>query len=616
MSRGKAPAAGTTPAPASVPGPPRAAAVGARAVAVILLAALSAPVLTWRLGEPEVSGVLEARVAITAREMGRKGEWVLPTMHGEPRLQKPPLAYWLVILAAEVRGRVDEWALRAPFALLGAGTVLFAWGLGSLLLGGRWGVLAALALLTSPLFQKELRLAASDGALAFAAAGAWWLHALARKAVEEGREGCAARVGFWLLVAAGALAKGPVILALVLLPALVEAAAARSRAPLKALWSPSGIALCLVLSLAWPALVVREVGWEAAWRWFLESFGKVLPSDGVEDGYRYQRHSGPLVFYLLRLPAYLGPWVVPLAFALWAAGRAAAARWRRAGCQGAPAAGLDLMAAAAFVAVLALFSLVEEKKGAYLLPAAVPAAVLAAQALRGAGPRLRAALRPIAGALAAAAGIAAAAAVLLGAWPEAAGAGIETAVRQGGWRLPACAAGIAVCLLGSRRLLPGQAGGARPFVLLGAALALGSIPYLDARSGRAPGETPMKAEALATARFLRPDRVLHGAGNLPLDFLFYLDPDLRTVHAEADGKPVLDPARLAALAEGDQLLVSWALAAPLFAGPLPRAGGAEWAGERPFRGPLAPFRLLRAIHPDAPRERDRALLLESAPPPR
>ena len=38
--------------------------------------------------------IMEARNFITAREMLTDGNWLLTTMNGEPRYQKPPLPTW------------------------------------------------------------------------------------------------------------------------------------------------------------------------------------------------------------------------------------------------------------------------------------------------------------------------------------------------------------------------------------------------------------------------------------------------------------------------------------------------------------------------------------------
>ncbi|NND50776.1 MAG: glycosyltransferase, partial [Flavobacteriaceae bacterium] len=40
--------------------------------------------------------IMEARNFITAREMLSDDNWVLTTMNGEPRYQKPPFPSWMV----------------------------------------------------------------------------------------------------------------------------------------------------------------------------------------------------------------------------------------------------------------------------------------------------------------------------------------------------------------------------------------------------------------------------------------------------------------------------------------------------------------------------------------
>lgn len=44
--------------------------------------------------------IMEARNFITAREMTLDGNWLLTTMNGEPRYQKPPLPTWLAAISS------------------------------------------------------------------------------------------------------------------------------------------------------------------------------------------------------------------------------------------------------------------------------------------------------------------------------------------------------------------------------------------------------------------------------------------------------------------------------------------------------------------------------------
>ncbi|PWI31477.1 glycosyltransferase [Flavobacteriaceae bacterium LYZ1037] len=61
--------------------------------------------------------IMEARNFITAREMVNDGNWVLTTMNGEPRYQKPPLPTWLTAISGMTFGLNSTFALRLPAIL-------------------------------------------------------------------------------------------------------------------------------------------------------------------------------------------------------------------------------------------------------------------------------------------------------------------------------------------------------------------------------------------------------------------------------------------------------------------------------------------------------------------
>lgn len=58
--------------------------------------------------------IMEARNFITAREMLTDGNWLLTTMNGEPRYQKPPLPSWLAAISASIFGIKSVYAMRLP----------------------------------------------------------------------------------------------------------------------------------------------------------------------------------------------------------------------------------------------------------------------------------------------------------------------------------------------------------------------------------------------------------------------------------------------------------------------------------------------------------------------
>ena len=61
---------------------------------IVSLSILLSFMLLTHLDIPNVT-IMEARNFITAREMVQDNNWLLTTMNGEPRYQKPPLPTWL-----------------------------------------------------------------------------------------------------------------------------------------------------------------------------------------------------------------------------------------------------------------------------------------------------------------------------------------------------------------------------------------------------------------------------------------------------------------------------------------------------------------------------------------
>jgi len=73
--------------------------------------------LLVHLNVPNVT-IMEARNFISAREMIQDNHWILTTMNGEPRYQKPPLPTWLTAISGLIFGVNSLFALRLPAALM------------------------------------------------------------------------------------------------------------------------------------------------------------------------------------------------------------------------------------------------------------------------------------------------------------------------------------------------------------------------------------------------------------------------------------------------------------------------------------------------------------------
>ena len=172
-------------------------------VALVLLvpALLVWPSLGHPLFEPD-----EGRYAQIPREMLETGAWLVPTLQGEPYLDKPPLVYWLVKLAYLALGPTPAAARCVP-ALAVQLTVLAVYAVGRRGVGERAALAAAFLLALAPGFTGMGRLLLLDGVLTL-----WVTLSLlcGYEAVRTGR----LRWRWWLAAAAasglGFLTKGPI----------------------------------------------------------------------------------------------------------------------------------------------------------------------------------------------------------------------------------------------------------------------------------------------------------------------------------------------------------------------------------------------------------------------
>jgi 4-amino-4-deoxy-L-arabinose transferase-like glycosyltransferase len=104
----------------------------------------------------------ESLRAIIGREFLQSGNWVVPTLYGEPLYTKPPGMYALIALCSAPFGGVTEWTARLPAALAATLTVLlFFWYFGREL-GRRAGLVAALVLPMSLLWLDKASAAEID----------------------------------------------------------------------------------------------------------------------------------------------------------------------------------------------------------------------------------------------------------------------------------------------------------------------------------------------------------------------------------------------------------------------------------------------------------------------
>ena len=84
---------------------------------ILILSIVVVFMLLVHLNAPSIS-IMEARNFITAREMVQDNNWLLTTMNGEARYQKPPLPTWFSAISGLLFGINSIFALRLPAALM------------------------------------------------------------------------------------------------------------------------------------------------------------------------------------------------------------------------------------------------------------------------------------------------------------------------------------------------------------------------------------------------------------------------------------------------------------------------------------------------------------------
>ena len=197
----------------------------------LLLFALAA-LLPSIWSEGSISGQDEYYLSFrTVLEMRERGEWLVPWVNGEVRLQKPPLLYWAMLVAMELLGP-NAFAARMPSVAAGA---LFA--VAAARLARRCGasaMLTGLLVVAAAGVAVEARRAMFDLPVACLATWSlvlgmdWWR-----------RGSVLALQGAAVLLAAAAMTKGPVALWFVAAPALAGLVVHRRR-PVGPWWQQIG----------------------------------------------------------------------------------------------------------------------------------------------------------------------------------------------------------------------------------------------------------------------------------------------------------------------------------------------------------------------------------------
>lgn len=135
------------------------------ALILLALVAIASCLFLPFLGAPGMFDPTDSFFIETAREMLQTGQITVPMFNYEPWLDKPALAFWMIILCYKAFG-ISEFAGRLPSALSGILLVMSTFVLSRQLLSRRQAFFCAMVLASSPLFLIVGHVALTDEPLA------------------------------------------------------------------------------------------------------------------------------------------------------------------------------------------------------------------------------------------------------------------------------------------------------------------------------------------------------------------------------------------------------------------------------------------------------------------
>jgi 4-amino-4-deoxy-L-arabinose transferase-like glycosyltransferase len=314
----------------------------------------------WRLGSHDLWPPAEPRFALVAKEMWTRGDYSVLSLNDHLYTDKPPLFFWAINGFGRLLGGIDEWAARLPSAFSTVLAMLLIEWLGTRLYDRRTGLLGALVFATSLQILERGRWASIDMTLNLFVLSAIVLLWLGR--ARQGREGIPIAVA-WIAMALATLAKGPVGLVLPLIAVIPWALLERDLRFARRVFSPSGVALYLLITLSWFGLFAWRLGFKyAIW---------VLMHQNVERYVGAWNSTHPVWYYLWRFPVGFFPWIL---FLPWGIAQALSPEER--GRRNAASFLLVWIAA-----IFLFFSFSTGKRGVYIIPLYPAAAILVARLL-------------------------------------------------------------------------------------------------------------------------------------------------------------------------------------------------------------------------------------------
>ena len=335
-----------------------------------LLLLLAALLFFFALGNHELQGSTEARVAGIAMAMHLDNDWVVPQLFREPFLEKPPLSLWLDAGAIRLFGGTPG-AVRLASAFAGLFSVMLFYAM--LRRFGRPKTLAfsaALILATMASYWSNVRGVGEDSLLSLGVTTALLAFYQAMRPESE-RQG--STTWAWALFTAGmviaTLSKGVLGLAMpgiVIFVYLASTSLMDKRLRLADWLKPALFTLlALVPLMIWLGFLFQRGGMQAV--------GEVLWTNSVgrfSGSFVEAGHYEPFYYYIAKLPEAFLPWNILVYLGLWHLRKSLVRNRYR------------LFFSVWLVAQFTLLTLASSKRTVYLMALTPAAAVLAAEYAR------------------------------------------------------------------------------------------------------------------------------------------------------------------------------------------------------------------------------------------
>ena len=282
-----------------------------RLLAVLLICAFGVALL-YSLSLSDVWSIHEGRVVGAAQNMLKSGDFWVPTLNGDLRLEKSPLVYWIVAASGATWGQLDEFSARLPSLLVGLACVSVTILIGRTLLNNTTALLAGLVQMSIFVYWRDCRTAEVDLYLTF-------FVSLAMLAFCRFHFAGSRRAGwvmlFWVSLGCGAMSKN----VLTVLPALASCGLAmflcRPKAPQNQLqgstgrsiagasrglwfWHAVAVVLFFIMALGWNYSMIQRFAVDARAVWQKE----------IDTVLLWAHSDRPVYFYL----KYIFVWAFPV----------------------------------------------------------------------------------------------------------------------------------------------------------------------------------------------------------------------------------------------------------------------------------------------------------------